>query len=135
MTANQINLRRSHPGLYKLTMVFAIMSLLLAVNFWTSNPTFHPFDIPKNLVGVVFVVLGMWQVIFLNVVRNLKMVRLGSMAMVFFLAAWGLGNMQQSIAGKASFQLPILYIALAALHYLVLVEPPVNPMTRTRRRA
>jgi len=43
---------------------------------------------------------------------------------------WGASNAQQSLAGNASFQLPILYIALAVLQIPLLVEPPVNPMTK-----
>lgn len=126
---NRVNIRKTHPNLYKLTMVFAVMSLLLAINFWTSNPTFNPFNSNKNWIGVAFFLLGAWHLIFLNLSHNLKMVRLGSTLSIFFLTAWGLGNMQQSIAGKASYQLPILYLALAGLHYLLLLEPPVNPMT------
>ncbi len=111
-------------------MVLAVMSLALALNFWTSSPTFNPFDINKNLIGAVFLMLGVWHLVFLNLVHSLRLVRIGSALSIFFLSAWGLGNAQQSLAGKASFQLPILYLALAALHYFQLLEPPVNPMTK-----
>lgn len=129
---NRVNIRRRHPSLYLSIMVLAIMSVSLAVNFWTSTPTFTPFNVNNNLVGIVFFVLGVGQLVFLNLVRNLTMVRLGSAFSIFFMVAWGLGNAQQSIEGKASFQLPIVYIALAALHYLLLQEPPVNPITGTK---
>ena len=111
-------------------MALAIMRVALAINLWTSNPTFNPYGISKNLIGIVFFLLGVWHLYFLNVVHNLIMVRLGSVALVFFLTLWGLGNMQQSFAGAASFQLPLIYLAVAGIHYILLLEPPVNPMTR-----
>lgn len=125
---NRVNIRKTHPGLYQSIMVFAILSVALAVNFWTSNPTFNPFGISKNLIGVVFFLLGVWHLVFLNLIHSLDMVRFGSTASIFSMAAWGFGNMQQSFAGKASFQLPLLYLALAAIHFMLQQEPPVNPM-------
>jgi len=113
-------------------MVLAVMSIALAANFWISNPAFNPFGINKNYVGVVFAVLGVWQLVFLNVFHSLEMVRLGLAASSFILAFWGLSNAQQFIAGVASLQLPILYLALAAFARILLVEAPVNPMTEKK---
>lgn len=111
-------------------MTLSVMSVLLAVNFWTSNPTFNPYDIPKNLIGVVFAALGVYQLVFLNVFHSLPRVRFGLAVSLGWLMFWGLSNTQQALAGNASFQLPILYVALAALHLPLLVEAPVNPMTQ-----
>lgn len=126
----RVNIRLGNPTLYRLLMVLAVMRIALAINFWTSNPTFNPYGVPKTLVGVVFLLLGVWHLYFLNVVHNLAMVRFGSVALVFWNILWGLGNMQQSFAGNASFQLPLIYLTIAAIHYVLLLEPPVNPMTR-----
>lgn len=129
---DRVRIYKTHPVLYQSITVLAIMSVALAVNFFVSRPTFNPFGINKTWVGIVFFLIGLWHLIFLNLFHSLKMVRLGSTLSVFFLFAWGLGNMQQSIAGKASFQLPILYLALGTIHYLLLKEPPVNPMTERK---
>lgn len=123
-----MNLRLTHPNLYHSIMVLGIMSIALAVNFWTSNPTFDPWP-GKNAVGAIFFLIGTWYFIFTNMWRSLRMVRLGLAFSLFFFAAWGIANMAQSFAGKASFQLPIIYLALAALHYPLVVEPAVNPVT------
>jgi hypothetical protein len=101
----------------------------LAVNFWISNPTFSPFEINKTVVGVVFFVLGASQLVFLHVIHSLPMVRAGLTASIFVMISWGLSNVQQFIAGRASLQLPILYLLVAALQYGLLIESPVNPMT------
>lgn len=111
-------------------MTLSIMSVGLAVNFWTSNPTFSPFDIPKNLIGGIFFLLGISQLVYLNVFHNLPRVRLLLAVSLSFFFFWGLSNTIQAFAGNASFQLPILYVFLAFLHIPLLIEPPVNPMTR-----
>lgn len=130
MKLNQVNIRLTHPLVYKLLTAFAVLFVLLAVNFWTSNPTFNPFDINKNWVGAVFLVLGGWQLFWLNAIHNLGMVRLGTSTVVGFAVAWGGGNLQQTFAGKASFQLPLVFFfAIAAVHWLILQEPVFNPLT------
>lgn len=127
---DRVQIRNTHPGLYHSIMTLSVMSIALAVNFWTSNPTFNPYGIPKNLVGVVFVLLGVSQFIFLNVFRDLRKVRLGLAVSLGFMLFWGLSNTQQFFAGNASLQLPILYVAIAVLHIPLLIESPVNPMTK-----
>lgn len=127
-----LNLRYAHPNLYRSIMVFPLLSVALAVNFWISNPTFNPYGIPKNLIGVIFAVLGISQLIFLNLFHNLRMVRIGLSLSIAWMLFWGLSNTQQFLAGNASLQLPILYLALAVLQIPLLIESPVNPMT-TRR--
>lgn len=127
---DRVRIRLTHPGLYRSISTLSLMSVALAVNFWTSNPTFNPYGLPKSLIGVVFFLLGVWQLFFLNVRHDLRQVRRGLAASLGFILFWGLSNAQQSLAGSASFQLPILYVALAILHLLLLIESPVNPMTR-----
>lgn len=115
-------LQNALGGLYTSIMTLSVMSVALAVNFWTSNPTFNPYGIPKNLIGVVFLLLGLNQLVFLHWFRDLRKVRYGLTASVSFMLFWGISNTQQAFAGEASFQLPILYIALAILHLPLLVE-------------
>lgn len=128
---NTINVRLAHPFLWSLYLAYAIGCLLAALNFWFSNPTFDPWP-GKNLVGVVFFVIGVWQFVFLVLKPHLDMVRIGSLGTVFVLATWGFLNLPQSLAGKASFQLPIWMFLLASIHFLLLLEAPVNPMTRKK---
>lgn len=124
----RVRIRVTHPALYRSIMVLSLMSVALAVNFWRSNPTFNPLGIPKNLIGLVFAVLGVYQFIVLNVFHNLARVRLGLAMSLGFILFWGSINTLQFFAGNASLQLPILYIALAAIHYPLLIEAPVNPV-------
>lgn len=126
---SRVNIRHTHPGLYHSIMTLGVMSVALAVNFWGSNPTFNPYGISKDLIGGIFFILGVSQLVFLNVFRDLRKVRLVLAASVSFMFFWGASNAQQSFAGEASFQLPILYLALAILQIPLLIEPPVNPMT------
>lgn len=125
-----VNIRRTHPGLYHSIMTLGFMGVALAANFWGSNPTFNPYNINKNIIGAVFFLLGINQLFFLNVVRDLRMVRILLAISVGFMCFWGLSNTQQFFAGNASLQLPILYLAISALQIPLLLEAPVNPMTR-----
>lgn len=126
---SRVDIRKSHPGLYHSLMVISIMSVSLAFNFWFSRPTFNPYGWSKYAVGVVFAVLGANQIVFLNIVRDLRAVRLTLFASISWMLFWGLSNAEQSFAGASSFQLPILYVALAVMQMPLLVEAPVNPMT------
>lgn len=110
-------MKDSLPALYRGMLTLSLMSLALGLNFWTSTPTFNPYDIPKNVIGGVFFTLGLWQLLSINIRYNVKWVKSGLNASLIFILFWGLTNMQQSVAGKASFQLPILYISLAIMHW------------------
>lgn len=125
-----VRIRATHPALWRSIMTLSLMSAGLAVNFWTSNPTFNPYNIPKDLIGVIFFVLGAGQFVVLNVLHDLRKVRRALAVSLGFILFWGLSNTQQFFAGKASLQLPILYVTLAALYFFLLIESPVNPMTR-----
>lgn len=118
----ETNLREAHGRLYSSIMTLAVMSIALAVNFWTSNPTFNPYGIPKDLIGVVFLLLGISHLVFLNWLRDQRKLRYGLTASLSFMLFWGISNTEQSFAGKASFQLPIMYVALAMLHLPLLVQ-------------
>lgn len=124
-----VRIRYTHPALYRSILTLSLMSVALAANFWTSTPTFSPYGIDKNLIGGVFCLLGVSQFVFLNVFHDLRKVRLGLAVSLTFILFWGLSNTQQAFAGNASFQLPILYVALAVMHIPLLIESPVNPMT------
>lgn len=126
---NRLNIRKRHPGLYHSIMTLGIMGVALAFNFWFSTPTFNPYDIPKDLIGVIWFLLGMSQLIFLNVFRNLRAVRIVLAISISFMFFWGASNAQQFFNGKASLQLPILYMTIAILQIPLLVESPINPMT------
>lgn len=125
-----MRLRKTHPALWRSITTLSLLSVALAANFWRSNPTFNPLGIPKNLIAAIFAGLGIYLFVVLNVFHNLGRVRLGLAVSLGFMCFWGAVNSIQGFAGKASFQLPILYLFLAAMHYPLLVESPVNPVTR-----
>lgn len=129
----RVSMRKTHPNMYRVLMIIAIMSVALAVNLYSTTPTFNPYGISKTIIASIFLGIGISQIIFLNLWHNLKLVRLTTAVSVGFMMFWGLSNSQQSFAGKASFQLPILFIALATLQLFLLIEPVTNPMTSTHK--
>lgn len=124
-----VNIRKTHPALYQSIMTLGVMGIALALNFWFARPTFDPFGIPKPVVAGVFFMLGACQLVFLNVFRDLRKVRLTLAASIAVYIFWGLANGQQWVNGRASLQLPILYVTLAILQMPLLVEAPVNLTT------
>lgn len=127
-----VMIRKSHPALYKAIMTTALMCVALSFNFWFSTPTFNPYGIPKNIVGLIFFVLGASQVVFLNWFHELRLVRLVQTATFVFMLIWGVSNAEQWVNGKSSLQLPILFVAFAFLQIPLLTESPVNPMTEKK---
>lgn len=125
-----VSIRKTHPAMYRVLMIVAVMFVALALNLYLTTPTFNPYGISKTLIATIFLVLGVSKIIFLNIYHNLKLVRLMVAIATSFMMFWGVSNSQQSFAGKASFQLPILYITLALINLPFLVEPASNPLTK-----
>lgn len=131
-SVHQVIIRKSHPALYRSIMTVGCMGIALALNFWFSRPTFNPYGVPKEIIGCVFFVLGLSQVVFLNLFHKLKLVRITLAVSIVFMLFWGGSNTIQFFAGNASLQLPILYLALAVIQLPWLIESPINPMTEKR---
>lgn len=128
----RIDLRKSHPMRYLMLMTLAVFKLEMAFNFWTSSPAFDPLGIDKNLAGVVFLVLGVTQLVFLNVIRDLDLLRWSSTFCVAWLLIWAGVNTDQFFNGPASLQVPITFVTLAILQALLMIEFPINPMTEKK---
>lgn len=126
----KVEIRTTHPALYRALMTLGCMGIALALNFWLSNPTFNPYGVSKNIIGVIFFTLGLTLIVFLNILHDLRMVRLNLATSISWMFFWGVTNAQQFLSGNASLQLPILYVTLSILQIPLLMESPVNPMTK-----
>lgn len=126
---SEIDIRKTHPNLYRLEMVISIMSFMLGLNFIINTPTFLIFDLPNVLWGTIFLVLSSCEVVFLNIIRRLRYVRACmafSVTYMMFLAA---GTTQPFFEGVGSLQLPILYAGVSAARMPLMLEPFINPWT------
>lgn len=128
----QIDVRKTHPNLYRMVMTLAVVCLLLGLNFLVLQPTFLIFDMPNVLWGAIFLALGGTKIVFLNVLRRLKLVRIAMAAAVAYFLFLGFGTTQPFVEGEGSLQLPIMYFALALLYLPLLLEPFINPWTASR---
>lgn len=124
---NDIKLHDSHPNLYRSIMVFAFIGVALGLNFFFTNPTFQQYGIDKNIIGGIFMALGLGKLVFLNFFRSLRVVRLLLAASVAFQVFWAVGTSLTFFTGQTSLQLFILYIGLAMLQFFLLIEPFTNP--------
>lgn len=128
--AKKVNLRLTHPGLYKSIMLFAVLTLAMAWNYFNYKPTFSPYNIEKEVIGSIFLSVGVVFLLLLNVFRNFKLLRTTEAIAAALLIFWAVINTKQAFEGKASFALPILLLYAAFTILKDLLEPPVNPMTR-----
>lgn len=124
---NDIKLQDSHPNLYRGIMVFAFIGIALGFNFFFTNPTFQQYGIDKNIIGAIFMALGVGKIVFLNFFRSVKIVRGFMAASVGFKMFWAVGTSLTFFTGQTSLQLFILYIGLSILELFLLVEPFTNP--------
>lgn len=124
-----IDIRHSHPNLYRGITTFAVINIALAMNFFFTNPTFNPYGVDKNIVGAMFLALGISKLTFLNVHRSLKVVRLVMTVEIAFMLFWGCGSVITFFTGHTSLQLFVLYVGMSVNELFLLLEPPVNPMT------
>lgn len=128
----KVEIRNTHPALYRALMVLGFMGIALGFNFWFSTPTFNPYGVSKNIIGVIFFTLGLTQIAFLNLFHDLRIVRLNLAVSVSWMFFWGVSNTEQYFAGNSSLQLPILFLTLSILQIPLLTESPVNPMTERK---
>lgn len=125
---DSVNIRRTHPNLYKGITTFAVINIALALNFFYANPTFNPFGIDKNIVGAIFLTLGVGKLVFLNVHRSLRVVRFLMAVEIAFMVFWGVGSSITFFTGQTSLQLFVLYLGMAVNEIFLLLEPPANPV-------
>lgn len=131
---NKVNIRLTHPNLYRSLMAFAFINIGLGLNFLLTNPTFNPYGVDKMIVGWIFITLGMLKVIFLNFSRNLRIVRLVITCEIIFMMFWGVGTSITFFQGKTSLQLFVLYVGLSVLETFLLIEPAINPVSKIKEK-
>lgn len=129
---SRVNLRKSHPGFYHAIMTFGLIQLAAAVNMWFYTPTFQPYDISKYVIAMMYAALGAGLLVFLNVRRDLRKVRVVLAVSIGWSFFWGIANTQQWLAGNSSLQLPIWIVGASILMIPWLIESPVNPMTEQK---
>lgn len=126
---NDLNIKFSHPNLYRLFLTFSLIHIGLGINFFFSNPAFNPYEIDKNIIGIIFLSLGVVKAFFLMVRRNLKFVRIIMAFSIGFTLFWGAGTIFSFLRGQTSLQMLVLYWGLAVIEMSLLLEPLANPLT------
>jgi len=122
--------RKTDPSQWRRYLGFAVLSLSLGLNFIFLTPAFLPLGIPSYLVGLAFGGSGVAQLTILTFTASGKAIRL-SMAVtlctyIFWAAALTFDYVRFS---QTSMQLPMMYIALAGLGFLLLEEPFASSRT------
>lgn len=131
---NAVNVRLSHPALYQGALTFAFMFVLLGLNFLFLRLPFNGYDLPKTYIGTAFLVLGLPNIAFLTVLRNLKAVRIVMALQIGWTIIWASSTIVTVFDGsRTTFQLAILYGTLAFLEGYLLLEPFRNETTERKK--
>lgn len=131
-SVHTVIIRKSHPALYRSIMIISVGVLLLALNLWLYTPTFQPLGIPFRVISLGFIIIGTSLIVFLNLFHRLALVRITLTISIAYMLFWGGINTIQFFDGKASLQLPVLLLIVAAVQAPWLIESPINPMTEKR---
>jgi hypothetical protein len=82
--------------------------------------------------AAVFLLIGLSGLVLLNLWRRLRLLRATTSLSVAYSLFLAVGTSQPLLDGKGSLQLPLMYLALAALQIPLMLEPFVNPWTAKR---
>lgn len=136
-----INVRKTHPLIYRGVMATAILFIALGLNFLVGQdvlgllafaPTFFVWSMPNWVWAAFFLGIGLSKIVFLNLYRNLRLVRLTMAFAIAYLLFFAVGTMQPAFEGKGSLQLPLVYAYIASVLAALLLEPFINPWTAKR---
>lgn len=126
-----VNLRLTHPTLYRSAITFSLISVGLGLNFILTKPTFNPYGIPKEITGAIFLALGSFKLVSVIFLKNLRFIRASMAACAGWMMLWGLGTSITFFTGQTSLQLFTLYTGITALQVFWCLEPFLNPATGT----
>lgn len=127
---NRINLRLSHPNLWLILVGLGVGCVAIGLNFLFLKPAFNPLDIPKEVFGWLFLTLGLVELLFLNFLRNWRLLRLVAALLLALLTFYAILLTYQFFEkNQTSMQLPITYIMIVWLVFASLKEPFINPIT------
>jgi hypothetical protein len=125
-----VNLRQTHPNLYKAYFIYGIVSIAIGLNFIFLNPTFMQLDLPKLGVGTVFLIVGLAQLFFLIIYQRATLLRLAMSAIVTVIFFWSFALIFDFFRlEQTSLQLPIVFLGFAVLGLPLMIEPSSNPLT------
>lgn len=127
-------MRNSHPNLYKTYITYATLSIALGLNFLFLTPTFMPLDISKWIIGLILLGCGVLKLSMLLLNYPTKWLRL-SMALSVAIYTFWAGALTFDFVRftQTSMQLPLAYIGLAVLGFILLTEPVSNPATKKQK--
>jgi hypothetical protein len=125
-------MKKTHPNLFKIYVLYALLSLGIGLNFILLRPAFMPLDIPKIYVGFAFFGCGLIKTVLLHISNNHKLLRLSMAMSVVIYSFWaGVLTFDFIRLSQTSLQLPLTYIGLSLLGAILLFEPFMNPATET----
>lgn len=140
---DHINLRITHRLLWRLYAYRAVISIIcglgiiIAPNIFVGSPSYDVFQsiFPQYTTGGLWLICGV--LIAYGLQRGpyyLAKIGIGLSAALYF--SWGVGILATQITNPhiplALFAV-LAYVSLAVTSFLMLLEPPINPMTAIKK--
>lgn len=123
-------MNKTHPTLYRSYLTYALLSIALGLNFLFLHPAFDPLGIPKAAAGVAFLGCGALKMVLMLAAARVSWLRASMALSVAIMTFWAAAlTAEFFLRSQTSLQLPLTFIALAALGFLLTTEPGVNPAT------
>lgn len=123
----RVFVRDTHPLLFRTYLTLGVVAVLLGLNFLFTTPTFNPYHLDYRVIGTVFLVTGLAEIICVLMVRRLSLMRLALAVSIGLKVFWGVGASFTFFQGDASLQLCICYLGMgAAVQFWLMLESPVT---------
>lgn len=117
----------SHRIYLVFNLIFGAISFALGVNFLNATPAFNPYELSLDLIGAVFLALGIAKLA--TTIRWPKVLPYVLATDIAFMLFWALGSFISWRQGLTSWQLGAWIIGVCAIEFVVMIASPVRLVT------
>lgn len=131
------SMRETHVKLYVGVVMYGLWGILIGLSL-IFTPSHIPYEIPRQLVGLLYIVFGIMKIIGANDLKKYPIARIGMNLCICLTILIGIGLLLDYLGGNRSQNLFLIvgYVfAGAFIQVAPAQEPPYNPVTQVKRQA
>lgn len=129
------SVRDTHVKLYVGVVMYGLWGILIGLSL-IFTPSNVPYEIPRQLVGFLYIVFGLMKIIGANDLKRYAIARIGMNLCICLTILIGIGLLLNYLGGDHSQNLFLIvgYVfAGAFIQVAPAQEPPLNPITRDKK--
>ncbi len=129
------SVRYTHVKLYVGVMMYGLWGILVGLSL-IFTPSRVPYEIPRQLVGVLYIIFGILKIIGAHDLKNYAIARIGMNLCICLTILLGIGLLLDYAGGNHEQNLYLIvgYVfAGAFIQVAPAQEPPLNPVTQLKR--